>query len=70
MKRHIRLSEEQRKELDGLMKTEKRAKAYRRLQFVDLKDKGKKNSEILEIIPVSVNTLSDWTALFLAEGFP
>ncbi len=69
MKRYIKLNEEQRKELNILMKTEKWTKIYQRLQFIDLKDKGKKNSEILKIIPVTVNTLSNWTTLFLAKDF-
>lgn len=69
MKRHIRLNEEQEKLLNTLMKTEKRTKIYQRLQFIDLKGQGKKNSEILKTIPVSVNTLSDWTTLFLTKGF-
>jgi len=69
MKRYIKLTNEQRKELDILIKTEKRIKIYQRLQFIDLKDKNLKNSEIQKIIPVSMNTLSDWTTLFFEKSF-
>jgi transposase len=50
------------------MKEEKNIKIYRRLQFIKLKDEWKKNTEIMKIIPVSINTLSDWTTKFFKWG--
>jgi hypothetical protein len=67
MKRHIHLSEEQNRELEELLKKEKRAKIYRRLLFIQMKHQGKKNTDIMKIIPVSINLLSDWTTLFLTH---
>ena len=69
MKRHIKLNEEQRNELNERMRTEKRAKILNRLLYINMKDMGKKNSEIQNIIFVSSNTFSRWTTLFLEKGF-
>lgn len=68
MKRKISLTEEEKIELEKYMKEEKRVKIYRRLLFIKLKDEKKKNTEIMEIIPVSINTLSDWTTQYLKKG--
>ena len=67
MKRELRLTEEEIIELEKYMKEEKRVKIYRRLLFVKLKNEKKKNTEIMKIIPVSINTLSDWTTKYLKD---
>lgn len=68
MKRNISLTKEEKEELEKYMKEEKNIKIYRRLQFIKLKDEWKKNTEIMKIIPVSINTLSDWTTKFFKWG--
>lgn len=70
MKRHIHLSEEQKEELNTLLKEEKHVKIYRRLQFIQLKDQWMKNTEIMKTIPVTIDTCTDWTTLFLSWWFP
>jgi transposase len=49
------------------MREEKNVKIYRRLEFIKFKDEWKKNTEIMKIIWVSINTLSDWTTKYLKE---
>jgi len=67
MKRKINLTEEERIELKKYMREEKNVKIYRRLEFIKFKDEWKKNTEIMKIIWVSINTLSDWTTKYLKE---
>ncbi len=68
MKRKISLTKEQIIELERYIEKEKRVKIYRRLVFIKLKNENKKNTEIMKIIPVSINTLSDWTTKYLKDG--
>jgi transposase len=69
MKRHITLTEAQNETLQILLQSEQRVKIHRRLMFIDLKNQKKKNTEIMKVIPVTINTLSDWTSDFLTHGF-
>jgi transposase len=70
MKRFIALNAEQIEELKALLKSEKNVKIHRRLQFIQMKYEGKKNTEIMPIIGVSMETCRDWTGIFLREGLP
>lgn len=69
MKRFIILSIEQQVELKRLMKSEKNIKIHRRLQFIEMKSQGKKNTEIMPLLKVSMETCRDWLGIFLAHGF-
>lgn len=69
MKRFIILSEEQKEELKALLKSEKNIKIHRRLQFIEMKSQGRKNTEIMPILAVSMETCRDWTGIFLKKGF-
>lgn len=69
MKRFITLSTEQKEELKALLKSEKNVKIHRRLQFIEMKFQGKKNTEIMPILKVSMETCRDWTGIFLQEGY-
>jgi len=69
MKRKISLTKEQIIELEGHIEKEKIVKIHRRLVFIKLKNENKKNTEIMKIIPVSINTLSDWTTKYLKDWF-
>jgi transposase len=69
MKRFITLNTEQKEGLKALLKSEKNIKIHRRLQFIEMKDQGKKNTEIMPILKVSMETCRDWTGIFLKEGF-
>ena len=70
MKRFLSLDPNQVEELQRLLDQTDRVKIYRRLQFIQMKSDGKKNSEIQKVIPVSSDTLSNWLTLFLKGGFP
>lgn len=69
MKRHILLSETEKQELIMLKKKEKDAKIYKRLLFVEMKNENKKNTEILKLLWISIDTCTDWTTLYLNEWF-
>jgi len=69
MKRFLNLTEEQKEVLQNLLRSERYTKVYKRLQFLELKSQGKKNSEILPVLYISHHTCSDWMTLFLSEGF-
>lgn len=69
MKRHIKLNKKQRIELNKLLRDETLVKIHRRLQFIDMKDQGMKNTEIIKFIHITQGTCTDWTTVFLEKGF-
>lgn len=69
MKRFLSLDPDQVAELERLLKKENRVKIQRRLQFIQMKHEGKKNSDIIKFIPVSSDTLSNWLSIFFRSGF-
>ena len=56
------------KEIKLRKKKEKDKKIYRRLQFLHLKHKGKTNKEIADITGVCVDTVTDWSRIYLDKG--
>ncbi len=69
MKRFITLSTEQKEELKALLKLEKNVKIHRRLRFIEMKSQWKKNTEIMPILDVSMETCRDWMGIYLQKGF-
>ena len=69
MKRFIALSPEQTIELQERLKSEKNIKIHRRLLFIQMKAANKKNTEIMPILQVSMETCRDWTGIFLSSWF-
>ena len=67
MKRFIALSPEQTIELQERLKSEKNIKIHRRLLFIQMKAANKKNTEIMPILQVSMETCRDWTGIFLSS---
>ena len=67
MKRFIALSPEQTIELQERLKSEKNIKIHRRLLFIQMKATNKKNTEIMPILQVSMETCRDWTGIFLSS---
>lgn len=67
MKRHIRLSDTEKKELLILKKNEKNVKIYKRLLFIEMKNENKKNTEILKFLGISIDTCTDWTTMYFEE---
>ena len=67
MKRFIVLSPEQTIELQERLKSEKNIKIHRRLLFIQMKAANKKNTEIMPILQVSMETCRDWTGIFLSS---
>ncbi len=65
----LQLTDSDREILEELLKTEKRVKIYKRLLFLKYRDDGKLNKEISEDIDVSLKTLTNWTNIFMDEGF-
>ena len=68
MKRKLIISKKDKKELQKRIKTERNAKIYKRLVFISLKEKGIKNIEIALILGVRIETLTEWTNIFLKGG--
>jgi len=64
----VKISELDFEEIKQRMKKEKDKKIYRRLQFLYLKYKGKINKEISGIIGVCVDTITDWSRLYIEKG--
>ena len=48
---------------------EKDKKIYNRLQCIYLMHKGKKHKEIIDILSVNKNSITNWTNIFLIKGF-
>ena len=65
----MKLTKEQKEELEKLKKTEKRVKIHRRLKFIKMKSVGAKNKDIAPMLDVCKDTLTDWTKLFKEGGF-
>jgi transposase len=57
------------KELEKRLSCERDAKIYRRLQYLDLKRRGYNSQQIGEILDVSPAQLTNWSRLFVKEGF-
>lgn len=51
------------------MKQEKKVKLHRRLKFIQYKNKGINSGDIAAALDVCIDTLTNWTKLFLDEGF-
>ena len=64
----ITVSESDLKKVKLRKKKEKDKKIYRRLQFLQLKHKKKKNKEIADIIGVCADTITDWARIYSAKG--
>jgi len=47
---------------------EKDKKIYRRLQFLHLKYRNKTNKEIADVLGVCIDTVTDWSRIYSAEG--
>lgn len=57
------------KELENRLGSERDAKIYRRLQYLDLKRRGYRQDQIGDILQVSSTQLTNWSKLFLSQGF-
>ena len=68
MSKSFKLTSFQAKELKRRKKEEGSAKIYRRLLFLDLKQKNKKHSEIAMLLDVCIDTLTDWLNIFESGG--
>lgn len=68
MSNTFKLTSFQAKELKRRKKEETSAKIYRRLLFLDLKQKKKKHGEIAILLDVCIDTLTDWLDLFKSGG--
>ena len=64
----ITISKSDLKEIKLRKKKEKDQKIYRRLQFLHLKSKNKTNKEIADLLGVCVDTITDWTRIYLDKG--
>lgn len=65
----INLTNEQMKELEDKLSSEKRVKIYKRLQCIKLKNENYKNIELAGIFSVTPDTITDWLKIFLEKGF-
>jgi transposase len=65
----IQLSPAQEEELLERKKKEKKVKIHRRLQCIELKNKGAKGRDVASVIGVAEETISHWLKLFTEEGF-
>lgn len=68
MTKAFKLSRAQEKELKQRKKEETSTKLYRRLLFIDLKQKKKKHNEIAALLDVCIDTLTDWLDLYKSGG--
>src|SRR4051812_30561772 len=57
------------KELRGRLASEKNARIYRRLLWLDLKHRGYSQTEISNILGLSKAQLTNWSKLFVKKGF-
>lgn len=64
----IKLSNVELKELNKRRKKEKDKKIYNRLQCIYLLHIGKKHKEIIDILSVNKNSVTDWIKIFLDKG--
>lgn len=64
----IKISKQNLDEIKKRMKIEKNKKIFRRLQFLNLKYKGKTNIEIADIVGVCADTITDWTRIYSEGG--
>jgi len=56
------------KALEERLKEEKNTKIYKRLLFIKMKEQGMLNTSIASILKVTIDTLTDWTSLFVEGG--
>ena len=56
------------KELEERLKKEKNTKVYKRLLFIKMKQQAMFNTNIASILKVTIDTLTDWTHLFVEGG--
>lgn len=64
----IKLSQTELKELKRRKKRERNTKMYCRLQSVYLAHKGRDNKEIIEILGVNKNSVTDWIKIYCEKG--
>jgi len=69
MQRKINISSKDMKELRKRKVKETSAKLYKRLLALEMRSYGIKCKEIAQILGVCIDTVSDWTNLFLSGGF-
>ena len=64
----IKLSSAELTELNKRRKKEKDKKIYNRLQCIYLAHAGKKHKEIIDILSVNKNSITDWIKIYLDKG--
>lgn len=65
----IQLTAEEMSELRKHKRKATSLKVYRRLECIQLKQVGSDNPSIATFLNVNANTVTEWTKLFLNEGF-
>ena len=68
MQRKINISPEDMKELRRRKKKEANAKIYKKLLAMEMRGLGVKCKDVAQIVGVCIDTISDWTNLFLLDG--
>lgn len=64
----LQLSENENKELQERLKSEKNNKIFRRLQCIHFKSLGFRHKEIAQALGVHVDTVTDWIKLYKSKG--
>ena len=64
----IKLSQVELNDLNKRKKRQKNTKMYHRLQSVYLAHKGKNNKEIVDILGVNKNSITNWINVYLEKG--
>lgn len=69
MTQKIKLEETQEIELKEKLERERDVKIWRRLKYIDMKQKGHKHKEIAKLLDVTIDTITDWIFLFKEGSF-
>lgn len=68
MSKKLEITEENYKEIKERKQREKNIKIYKRYLFLEMKYEGKKNKDISQLLDVTVETLSNWSAIYREGG--
>ena len=66
----IKLSKEQKRELDVAENTVNQVQLLKRIQCIKMRDRGMRNNDIADILMKSDQTTSDWFQLYKRDGLP
>ena len=68
MRAIIKLTNEEKKELEKVKKTEKNNKIYRRYLYLEMSNGGMTNLKISKFLGVCNDTLTDWKRIYKEGG--